>query len=267
MRQLPGNRRLSVSSYGTYLECPQSYQFSYVEKIPRAEKEVPVHWRFGSVIHYGLEHAYVAFRDAQLTGSLLQVRERALEAIHEAWEKFEMPATGGELERALGMTHDTLARLTEHHENILGIEELILGETELGTPFVGYADLIRRDGDVLEVRDYKVRAKVSTPEDLLREVQGPAYVHFVRRKHPWAKHLRFSHLYPNHGPRYVHVDVSPEAMATTVERLDAVADAIIADTAMAPRPGEHCGYCTYRDRCPAWSDKKEDADLKRQMNF
>lgn len=276
--KLPGGKPISVSSYGTYLVCALRFFFDKVEQRPRAESEVPTHWRFGSVIHAGLEAAYIDFRDRKLVGSLSQSADAGVKGIRDAWVQYEMPTGDGELDRALGMTLETLSRLVERHDHILGIEEWIRGPLpETGAQFVGAIDLLRRvDDETVEIRDYKVRAKVSTPEELVREIQGPSYAHFVRRAHPWAKRVMFSHLYPNKGNQLVIAELDDETIRNAVERLDAVADMLYEARGdmdnYPPRRSEECGNCNHRDVCPAWNTPEdradeEAADLKRMMNF
>jgi putative RecB family exonuclease len=265
---LSAGRRLSVSGYGTYVECPQRYQYAYVQRLPRPETTVPHHWRFGSVVHKALEVAYLEFKRLELTGRLSQVTPQALAATRQSWVDLEMDPKGGELDRALGMVAATLERLVEHHENILGVEQRFLGYTPAGVPFVGFADLIRKyDDETVEVRDYKVRRKVSAPDELGRDLQGHMYGHFSLKDHPWAKRVVFSHLYPNHDVRLVAVELDGDESNELIERFEAVAEMINDDDRWTPRPGEHCGYCAYTDTCPAWAKAREEGEMQRQANF
>lgn len=268
MPHLSAGRRLSVSGYGTYVECPQRWKYSYLDRLPRPETTVPHHWRFGSVIHKALEVAYLEFKRLELTGPLSQVLPQALAATRQAWVDYEMETTGGELQRALGMVTDTLARLVEHHENILGVEQMFKGFTPAGVPFIGFGDLIHRvDPETVGVRDYKVRAKVASVAELIRDLQGSLYGHFSLIDYPWAKHVVFSHLYPNHDVKLVQVRLELDIIEEQLDKFEAVAELIDADEEFTPRPGEHCGYCAYVDICPAWAKSREDDDLKRQANF
>lgn len=266
--RLGTHRRLSLSGYNTYLECAQRWQYKYLDRLKRDEGTVPEHWRFGTVIHEGMEAAYLAFVERELHGTLTQVNDVALEAVREAWVTHDMPPHGGELDRALGMILDTLAKLSEHYGDVLGVEHRLKGFTPAGTAFIGFADLLRRAGPTtVEIRDYKIAAKVRSTDELSTDAQGALYGHFILREFPWAESVRFSHLYPNHGAKIVAVELSAEWIAEMVNRFDAVAEMIEADHDLKPRPGEHCGECAYRDVCPAWEHTRESQSIERMAQF
>jgi putative RecB family exonuclease len=266
--RLTGNRRLSVSAYWSYLSCPKRYEFNYVERVPRPDFKPPEHWRFGTVVHAGLEAAYKVFQERELTGRLTQVEPSALAAVRASWEEELMPTRGGELDRALGIVSGTLDKLVEHHENVLGVEELLLGHTPGGIPFVGYADLIRRaDAVTVEIRDYKVTAKTSTAKELQVNPQGNLYAMICREKFPWAERILFSHLYPNHGAKLVQTSISAESMEAVIDKFEAVGDAINLADDFPAKPGEHCGWCAYNDICPAWEEARRSDDLTSMVNF
>lgn len=267
MTRLTPGRRLSISAYGTYLDCPAKWDYVYLQRRRVAKRETPQHMRFGNVIHEGMERAYHALVDRRLSGSLEQVIPDGMAGVRNAWTKYDMPTEGGELDRALGMIQETLAWLTDDYADVVGIEHKFLIYTPGGTPFIGFADLLRRANDeTIEVRDYKVKKKISTTAELQSDVQANMYAHAAQRQFPWARQVRFSHLYPNHGPHYVAVDLTADGISEALDRFDVVGGMIEQAESFPPRVSDTCDYCDHRDVCPAWQKPTDpEPDVFDQM--
>lgn len=62
-------RVFSVSSTHEYERCPRRYRYGYVDRIPVDRALAPEHWRFGTVVHRGLEAGAdaVEIRDHKVT--------------------------------------------------------------------------------------------------------------------------------------------------------------------------------------------------------
>lgn len=245
-------RHHSVSSVTKYEECPKAYWFNYVVRQKVPDRVVPQHWRFGTVVHKALEVAFLTMRERSMTGSLSQARTEAFEALRDSWAAEQMPTTGGELDRALGIVDATLEVLTvDSAADILGVEEKLLSTTEDGTNFIGFADLVLRIGpESLLVRDWKVTSKANSADYVLHSLQLNMYGHFLRSEHPWATHVYAEEYYPPTNV-FVRVKQDPELVADALSRFEAVVESIETDTEYEPRTGEHCSWCLYSAFCPA----------------
>lgn len=248
--------RISISAERTYTECPRRWHYRYVTKPDVGDRTTPYPMRFGSVVHAGLEAAYSDHHANRRSGSLSPSWPVAANGVRAAWDEYDMPPDGGELDRALGMVARACEVFHVEHSDILGVEHKFVTTTPGGVDFIGYADLIlRADETTVEVRDYKVTAKMLSAEELAADMQGCMYAHFALQEWPWAQRVRFSHYYPNHQ-KLVAVDLDPDTITEMVERFDLIAEMISTDTTFEPIRGDWCDWCEYRGICPAWADDR-----------
>lgn len=252
-------RRHSVSSTRLFLQCALAYKLQYLSKV-RVDRPVPVHWRFGTVLHAALEAVYRAHAE-RVPGVDLDVSVNYPEgraALDASWAELDMPVRGGEHDRAIGMLQDVL----DQHEpldpaDVLGVEHKFLGSTPDGTLVVGYADLVLRLGrDAIEVRDHKVTSRVSKSETLASDYQLNTYGWLALQDWSWAEKVYVSHHYPP-VQSVVRVLTTEETREDALAQMEATAEMIETETDFSPRVGDHCTSCAYRPQCPAWSLENE----------
>lgn len=120
-------RTYSVSSTYAYEACPRRYRFSYVERVPEPRPEVPQHWRFGTVVHRGLEAGYLRHRDVGSSRDLRHTIPTALAAVRDSWAAESMPDDQNELGRAERVVAASLATTRLRGRDILGVERFFRG--------------------------------------------------------------------------------------------------------------------------------------------
>lgn len=256
----------SVSSTRTYEECPQRYEYKYVRRMEH-RGEVPMAWRYGTVVHAGLEAALRAFQAEG--GALADHFGVANEAVARAWVEEQMPPRGGDRDRAMELVQEALARMEGQFgkDDVLGVEHKFLDSLPDGSRVVGFADLALRLGPTsLEVKDHKVTSNVRTPEELAADYQLNIYATLARQQWPWAESLYVSHHYPTLG-KEVRVLVDEDLRLDAVSRFEAVVEMIEMDRDYEPRTGEWCMDCPFQDICPAWEESAQDADLMAMREF
>jgi putative RecB family exonuclease len=240
----------SVSSTRAYETCPRSYWHGYVDRTP-TDLRVPVSWRFGSVVHRGLEAAYEHRRRTGGSGPLRDCLPAAAAALHLSCEEHAMPP--GSLGEAVNVVARVLRTEDLDARDILGVEQLLATVTPDGRRVAGYADLLlRRNERTLEVRDHKVTRWARTPDELRSDLQLNLYGWLAGQMWPWIRRVIAGHHYPLLG-RTVLVVLDRSMMAAAARRVVDVADRAAADVGFPPAPGPHCDWCVWRDRCPAWS--------------
>jgi CRISPR/Cas system-associated exonuclease Cas4 (RecB family) len=231
-RPLAHHRWHSVSSSSAYEECPRRYQFAYVDRVPEPRTQVPESWRFGTVVHAGLEVGYQRHRDVGFSQNLAHT----------------IPAARYRAERVVGRS---LANTRLWPAEILGVEHFFRTVTPEGLRIAGAADLVLKVGaDGVEIRDHKVTRYVRTPEQLVSDFQLNLYGWLAQQTWPWAQRVFVSHHYPLMRS-VVRVELDQARVAETIERLRATAGLAEADVAFAPTPGAHCSRCAYRGHCDA----------------
>jgi putative RecB family exonuclease len=239
----------SVSSTRTYKQCPRRYWYGYVAKVP-AERHVPVAWRIGSAVHAALETAYrhrASHPDAPLTDGL----SPALDALRAAWDELELPPGDGSAARAASWVTRSLQRDVLATRRVLGVEQALRDELSPGHRIIGFVDLLLdRDERTVEVVDHKVTRWQASRDDLADDLQLNLYGALVRRRWPDQDRVRATLHYPV-APAAVTVTLTEDGMAAARDHLATVARRASADTTFEPVPGQHCGHCPWRPRCPA----------------
>jgi CRISPR/Cas system-associated exonuclease Cas4 (RecB family) len=237
----------SVSSCREYELCPRRYRFAHVDREP-ARRLAPIAWRVGSAVHYALEAAY---RHRQIhggEGSMTDCVPAATASLHVAWE--ELRLTGGS---SLGEAWISVRRFLDREDirggDIVGVEQQLAATTDDGVRVAGYADLVLRRGDEVEIRDHKVTRWERSAGDLARDFQLNLYAWLATQMWPEVRTVRGAHCYPLSGA-IVGVELSAEEMERAAERVRTTATAICADSEFAPHPGEHCAHCAWAELCP-----------------
>jgi RecB family exonuclease len=239
----------SVSSTREYEGCPRRYRFGYRDKRPQ-DRPVPATWRFGSVVHEGLEAAYrVAMDQPELPRS--ERLAAATDAVHASWDRYELGADEHGRQRAVwhvtrALTKDVL-RLDEGR--IVGVEMAFRGRFSEQDRLAGFADLVleRPDGTI-ELVDHKVTRYRTTPEQLREDFQLNLYGELARLRWPAVPRIVATHHYPT-GPAAVSVELGADGMSAAHARVRAAAAAIEQDRTFAPTPSERCDHCPWLPSC------------------
>jgi hypothetical protein len=239
----------SVSSTREYEGCPRRYRFGYLDKRPQ-DRPVPTTWRFGSVVHEGLEAAYRLAMDRPDVARLDRVAATTA-AVHASWDRYALGDDQHGRQRAVWHLTRALTKDVLHLERgrILGVEMAFRGRFSERDRLAGFADLVleRPDGTV-ELVDHKVTRHRSTPEQLREDFQLNLYGELARRRWPAAPRFVATHHYPT-GPAAVSVELDPARMTAAYERVRATAAVIEQDRVFPPTPSDRCGHCPWLPSC------------------
>ena len=247
----PRPRWHSVSSTYSYEICPRRSWFGYVERTPEPRSEVPSGWRFGTVVHAGLEAGYKHHRTVGRSRNLAHTIPVAVDAVRASWADEGIPDDARELGRAERVVRASLATTRLWPSEILGVERYFRATTPEGFRVAGAFDLVLRGGPgVVEIRDHKVTRYVRSPDDLVTDFQLNLYGWLVRQTWPWAEKILMSHHYPLLR-QVVRVELDAARMEAAIQRVRTVGAVAEADTRFDPTPGEHCATCAYRGVCDA----------------
>jgi hypothetical protein len=206
----------SVSSCREYDLCPRRYRYAYIDREP-ARRDVPASWRVGSAIHYALEAAYRHRQVRGGDGSMADCLTAATASLHVAWDALSL-ARGASIADALAVLRRFLASESVCGSDILGVEQLLATTTSEGMRVAGYADLVLRSGNVIEIRDHKVTRRVRGEAELAGDFQLNLYGWLATQMWPWVTAVRAGHCYPLSG-RIVMVDLEPAWMEQAAERV------------------------------------------------
>ena len=259
-----------MSSTREYETCPRRYRFGYVERRPK-DRPVPPHWRFGTVVHAGLEAAWKGvMADAATTPA--DHLPAALAAAAEAVRTEELGAA--DLARAESILTAALEADVVRDRDVgvddgpaaglaarpIGVEEALRGWAGGDHDrVIGFADLVLEHADgTVELVDHKVTSRRLGPDDLRDDFQLNLYGHLASKRWRDAPRIVATIHYPT-GPEAVSVELGAEGMRSADRRVRAAARAIAADAEFLPVPSEACTHCPWLASCPEGTAAAGDA--------
>ena len=257
----------SVSAALRFEECPLGFKLQYVDRVPRPQREIPLHWRLGTVVHYALEQSWKERKRTHGSGPMWtdEMWDLAKRSIAVAWAKEEMPeplASDGLWDRAHLAVETTLKDQFTPWEDIVAVEHKFF--VRAGMNIIGFADLLLRPSPTtLLIRDWKVRQQASKPEELQGNFQLLLYGAMAKRTMPWVTEVQASHYNPPTGHETV-VTLRDRDIDAAIPRMQAVRDmAAVSD--FAPEKGSWCEGCAYKPQCPAWKATGRAAVAEENM--
>jgi DNA helicase-2/ATP-dependent DNA helicase PcrA len=240
----PGlSARLSASAVDTYERCPLQFK---LERDWRMAREVPAAMQYGAAMHRVLRTYYDSVRLGRPKSDeeLIEVFRNDLAAArivedyqHELYEKQGVE----QLRDFLAAARSAAVPQVLHTEETF---EIRVG----GTTVAGRIDRIDRsdDGGVVIV-DYKT-GKARDQEDADRSLQLSLYALAAREKWGYRVNSLAFHNVEENVP--VFTRRSDLQLAEACDRVEAVARSI-ADGNFRAKVDFHCGFCPYRNLCPA----------------
>ena len=252
---------LSSSQLRLYLQCPQKYQFQYIDLIPRTFR--PSALAFGSAIHSALSW----FHKAELTGT--KVSPEQLAKIFETdWYSQKADEDirykdGDDDMKFIVMGREMLSlyvrqpqRLQVKGSEIPFVIPLVspIDGRELGVNLEGYFDIIERDDTIVE---FKTSAQVMTSFDIESMLQLTAYGYAFKRlygRHP--KGFKVINFIKNKKPRIEMTETrrNDEDYLVFFHLVEQILKAITGGI-FYPRAGFWCKECEYAHLCPLWLKK------------
>jgi putative RecB family exonuclease len=241
-----GRVRLSFSRIDTYRNCPRSFRYSYVDKLPGRPGP---HLSFGTSIHAALEDFY----DRKLPACPSE--DELVGFLYERWDRTGFAAVDRDEELAFYRhAQDVLRRFHRRAAPSYRLPAATEAWFELPIGFeatvVGSIDRVDVDDDGrFHVIDYKTNRKVKDRARVAGSLQLSLYA------------LACRHLY-GALPATVSLDFVVPGVEVRVDVADLDLDDArqqVLDTAAAvraeayePTPNPLCSWCDHRAICPAW---------------
>jgi putative RecB family exonuclease len=271
----------SPSSLNCFENCPRQYAFRYIEKISVDTEGIEAF--VGKRVHEVLERLY-QFVGQNLLPSLPKVIARYRANFDEQFDaarvRITREGTPAEFYRDAGVRG--LENYYRRHypfdrDETVGLERPIqFALDEDGRYAVrGIIDRIARAKDgVLEIHDFKTGRRVPPQDDLDRDRQLGLYELGIREQLGEGGDVRLVW-------HYVLRDVQRTSQRTPEQRerlrtdTARAIDKIRAESEFAPKPSGLCGWCEFRDRCPAINPERaaelaalaEDAEPDPQLSL
>src|SRR2546425_2157106 len=248
----------SHSRLSTYEKCPLQYRYRYLDKIRRDTQSIEAF--LGNRVHEALERLY-----RELLASRTPSLDELLGLYHKTWdENFSDRITivksefGPDHYRGIGVDCLTRFYRSQHpfdDGTTVGLEERVtLALDEKGRyQLQGYIDrLVRQDGGVIEIHDYKTSSgRPPSDSDLRKDRQLTIYCMAVAKRFPDAREIRlvWHHLVSG---QTLTSDRRPEEIERQRRQMIGLIDTIEAAKEFPARRSALCGWCEYREIWPAF---------------
>lgn len=241
--------RLSYSKVSTFIQCPQKYKFSYVERRPRPGGNMFA--SIGTAAHAVAEDLINEHVDARKVGRL--DRGRIPELLRKAWADNDLPGTEEDFSTALAWLNRWADLEGEiHFEQVVGTEIKFKIKLPCGTEITGIIDRVDRDLTTgrHEIIDYKTNRSLYSAIDLENSLQLSTYALAGRKLFDEGDPLLTYTMFA-HGVRQRTTRTAARIDATG-HYLSAAASVMQAARKFPAQLSVLCGWCDYAGDCPAY---------------
>jgi len=238
--------RLSVSKAKTFLQCKKQFEFNYILKLPKKQRD---YHTFGKFCHGVLE----LFHKQYIDGCLLPYNITMTDAFKTNWEEYKENMTPEMKKECWDIINQYLKIITNDKKNgkqfnVLSVEkrfELPLTENIM---LNGAIDLIKLDDDnILHVADYKTSKNKKYLKDDWFQLMTYGLV--LLKDQPDLKKIRASYIMLRHNFEYITKEFSVKELLATEKKILNYAEQINSEKEFAPNPSVLCGWCDFLGSC------------------
>ena len=240
--------RLSVSKTKCFEQCKKQFEFNYILKFPKKERDYHI---LGKFCHGVLEW----FHKQYIEGCLLPYNVTMTDAFKATWEEYKDKMTPEMKKECWSIVDQYLRLITGDKKsgkpfNVLAVEkrfELPLAENII---LNGAIDRIQLDDDdVLHVSDYKTTKNKKYLKDDWFQLM--TYGMVLLNDQPDLKKIRVSYILLRHNFEYITKEFSAAELKSVEKKFIKYAEQINSEKEFAPNPTILCGYCDFLGSCEA----------------
>lgn len=242
------HNRLSYSKVSLWEQCKYAWKCKYIYRTPKSGKAFPL--SFGSAQHDTMEGVYGHHMREELVGKLDV--DLGLELWKDAWNRYmDGIGTSEAFDRGWTMLRRAIQEEgVVSHWDILGVEypfEFMAGDY----PVIGFIDRVDRDGQGLEIVDYKTNWHLFPPWEVDSSLQMTVYDIAARRIWPWAEEVQLTFHMLKHGVK-LHTKRTEEQRKAGLAYLETVGKAMDSERDFPPTLNMYCAFCDYHHACPEY---------------
>jgi putative RecB family exonuclease len=256
-------KTFSPSSLNCFENCPKQYHFRYIEQI-RIDVE-GIEAFVGKRVHEVLERLYLFVEDGAVP-SLDRVIWRYRKIFGEAFdaEKIRIVREGTKVDDYLNAGARGIENYYRRHYpfdegRTLGLEKKInLKLDDEGRYAIrGIVDRVTRARDgSLEIHDYKTGRRVPRQQELDRDRQLGLYELALREQLGETGDVRLVWHYVVRNTTATSCRTHEQREQLRRETIDAI-DRIRDEEEWKPRRSGLCGWCEYKELCPAFAEERQ----------
>lgn len=238
--------RLSVSKTKCFEQCKKQYEFSYILKFPKKERDYHI---LGKFCHKVLEDFHLEY----LNGSKISYNIVMSKAFKAALIEYKDGITPEMKKECWKLIDQYLRIITEDKKNKLSANviaceknfQILIHDNVI---LNGMIDRIQIDhDDIIHVADYKTTKNKKYLKDDWFQLLTYAYVLLL--ENPDLKKIRASYILLRHDFEYLTKEFYPDEILKIKEKYISYADKIKQEKDFEPNPTYMCRYCDYSDIC------------------
>jgi ATP-dependent helicase/DNAse subunit B len=256
--------RLSVSKVKTFKQCKKQYEFNYIVKLPKKDRDYHV---LGKFCHRVLEW----FHQQYIEGCLLPYNITMRDAFKLALSEYKDRMTAEMQRECWEMINQYLKNISRDKKmgmpaNVIAVEKRF--ELDIGGNIVlnGAIDRIQLDDDnVLHVADYKTtKNKKYLTNDFFQLL---TYAYVIASEDPRIEKVRASYILLRHDFEYVTTEFGKEEIAQVRDKFLDYANQMMTEKEFEPNPTVLCSYCDFLEHCPAGKSKAFGQAVYGEVNW
>lgn len=238
--------KLSVSKTKTFLDCKKKYKFSYIQKLPKKERDYHI---FGKFCHKVLEDFHIFY----INGSTDLLHVAMSKAYKNALAEYKDKMTADMKSECKSIIDKYLQIVVEDKKNNKS-PNVIACEKEFNFPINenvilnGMIDRVQIDADnVIHVCDYKTTKNKKFLKNDFFQLLTYAYV--MIKDDPTIQKVRGSYILLRHDFEYITIEFGLPEILVIKEKYINYANQIMSETEFPPNPTILCNYCDFLDVC------------------
>jgi putative RecB family exonuclease len=248
----------SISRINTYNSCPQKYKFHYIDRIKPPSGEVSLNSLVGSCVHKTLETMYRKYMSTKIWPTLEEIKEEYLEiwdqeysqniiVIHLADNPEKFKKDGLEILN----TYFLQQKEKEFIDQTIAVERSFFVTID-GYKIKAIVDRIDyKENDTFLIHDYKTTSRFPEIKNLENDRQLPLYQMAVKETYPDAKNISLTWHFLRFSKSVTITKNDSELNEIKSEIVENI-KTIELDRNFQPNKTPLCGWCSYKDICPAF---------------
>ena len=256
--------RLSVSKTKTFLQCKKQFEFNYILKMPKKDRDYHI---FGKFCHRVLEW----FHQQYVEGCLLPYNVVMTDAFKVAWGEYKEKMTPEMKKECWDIINGYLRLITQEKKdgkslNVIAVEKRFDFQIADNLVLNGAIDRIQMDDDnVIHVADYKsTKHKKYLKNDFFQLL---TYAYVIVSEDPSVKKVRASYILLRHDFEYVTKEFTKKEILEVKNQYQEYAKQILEEKEFAPTTSALCNYCDFLQLCPAGKSKAFDQQVYGEVNW
>lgn len=257
--------RLSVSKTKCFLQCKKQFEFSYILKMPKKDRDYHI---FGKFCHKVLEDFHNAYIKLDSTLPFNQEMGNAFKGASKEYHGKMTP----EMKKECWVIIDQYLKIVSDDKknnlsaNVLSCEKAFNFNIGNNVVLNGMIDRVQLDADnVVHVCDYKTSKNKKYLKNDFFQLLTYAYVMLL--DNPDLEKVRASYIMLRHDFEYITTEFSIEDIMKIKDQYIEYANQIRTEKEYAPNPTALCSYCDFLNECPEGKSKSYNQNIYGEVSW